>query len=310
MIDRIIPVFERNRHIEVLDIIWETVFASSMQVEINEENLENMCDTDLITGFGGMATIKEMTRLAEAFGVSGITNPENNAYHNAIVLSKTNVDSLTPDEILDRVQTKLPFQINIPSFNGNHKQGLTTKYGVVVDKHLHYLWILKRIMELCPDKNSSIIEIGAGYGILGYYLDKVGYRDYTTIDLALVNACQTYYLSKNLPERDIIISGDVENPFDLKYKDSIKLLHSTDFKGIPKDRFVIMINVDGLTEYGLEQATKYVQHDCAPILLSVNHEVNEYRVHDLDQPHRRLAYRYPFWLRDGYVEELYLNKLL
>ena len=305
IIDRITPVLIRNSPLEIREVLWESMTSRSTQIELTEENLDNMCGTDLVAGFGGGLGMKEIIKLAEALGVSGITNPENNAVSGYYVPSKTNTESLTADDILDRIQTKLPYQIDFPSFSGNCKQGLVTKYGVTANRHIHYLWVLKRIMELCPDKNSSIIEIGAGFGLLGYYLDRVGYYDYTAIDIARTNACQTYFLSKNLPNRDIILSGDVENPFDLKYKDSIKILHSTDFKEAPKNRFTIMVNMDGLTEFGVEHAKKYVQHDCAPILLSINHEVNDYRVFDLEQPHRKLIYRYPFWLRDGYVEELY-----
>lgn len=306
IVDRILPVFKKNYPREVRDVIWNYCMEQAMMADLNEANLENMCGTALVSGFGGGGGQPELVRLAEALGVSGISNPENDAAHKRHVLSPTNVANLTSDEILDKIQTAIPFPINFPPFSGNCSQGLTTRFGVTANRHVFYLWVLKRIMELCPDKTIGIIEIGAGFGVLGYYLDRVGYRDYTTIDLALINACQTYFLARNLPERNIIISGDVENPFDPKHKDSIKLLHSTDFENVPKNRFAIMVNMDGLTEMGLSHASKYVQSDCAPMFLSINHEVNPYRVIDIQQTHRKLKYRYPFWLRDGYVEELYV----
>jgi hypothetical protein len=66
-----------------------------------------------------------------------------------------------------------------------------------------------------------------------------------------------------------------------------------------------MINMDGLSEMNKEDAIKYVSSDCAPLLLSVNHEINDFRVVDICKPYRKLVYRYPFWTRPGYVEELY-----
>ncbi len=105
--------------------------------------------------------------------------------------------------------------------------------------------------------------------------------------------------------RNLILSGDVTDPFDLKHKDSVKILHCTDFKDIPDDRFALMVNMDGLTEMGIEQASKYVQSNCAKDLFSVNHEVNSFRVCDIQPSNRRKEYRYPFWLRPGYVEELF-----
>lgn len=308
VLDRILPVFKKNYPSEVRDVIWNYCMDRASKVELTESNLDNMCQTDLVSGFGGCGGREEIIKLAEALGISGITNPENDAAHKRHVLPLSSVENLDSDEILNRIQTKIPFQIQFPPFSGNCKQGLQTKYGVTTNRHIFYLWVLKRIMELCPDRSSGILEIGAGFGVLGYYLDRVGYRDYTTVDLALINACQTYFLSKNLPERNIIISGDVANPFDLQYKDSIKLLHSTDFVSVPKNRFSIMVNMDGLTEMGIEHATKYIQSDCAPTLFSINHELNQYRVCEVNQPLRILQYRYPFWLRSGYVEELYVPR--
>lgn len=300
IMERILPVFSKNYPLETRDAIWNYCMSLIKGWEINEANLENMCGTPLTAGFVGTGGGGQIILLAEALGVFTITNVETGAKGTA------SVSTLSIDQVLDKIQEVLPFKISFPPFSGNCKQGIVTKYDVTSNRHIFYLWVLKRIMELCPYAGSGILEVGAGFGLLGYYLDKVGYRDYTTIDLALINACQTYFLAKNLPERNLIISGDVENPFDEKYKDSIKLLHSTDFKSVPKNRFSIMVNIDGLTEYGIAEATKYVQSDCAPVLLSINCESNPYRVFDIAQPKRRLEYRYPFWLRAGYVEELYV----
>jgi len=297
--ERILPVFNKNYPIEERDAIWNHAMSLSMQSELNESNLENMFANSLTVGFSASGGGGQIVLLAEALGMFTITNTETWARGTA------SITTMSIDQILDKIQDVFPFPINFPDFSDNQPHCDKTKYGITSNRHIFYLWAAKRIMELCPDKNSSILEVGAGFGLLGYYLDKAGYRDYTTIDLALVNACQTYYLAKTLPDRNIILSGDVENPFDEKHKDSIKLLHSTDFKDVPKNRFSIMFNMDGLTEYGLAEASKYVQSDCAPILLSINCESNPYRVNEIPQS-RKLRYRYPFWLRSGYVEELYV----
>lgn len=282
--------------------------SRATKVPLNEDNLENMCCTDLVSGFGGGGGLEEVVLMAQALGIFGIENPETNAFYGCHYLPKSHVGTLTHDEMLDRIQQCFPFPIIFPPFSGNCKQGLATKYGVTSNRHMYYLWVAKRVMELCPDKNSAIVELGAGFGILGYYLDKAGYKDYTTIDLAMINACQSFFLSKNLPDRNIIISGDVQNPFDIGHSDSIKLLHASDFHSVPKNRFVLMVNMDGITEMGLADATNYIQSECAPMFLSINHEVNPFRVCELDQPVRKRQYRYPFWLRPGYVEELYVPK--
>lgn len=305
-VERLKSIFEKNYPRENRDAVWNYCMERAVPVELSEANLENMCQTALVTGFVGVNGQKELVKLAEALGISGMSNPEADAAFAKHVPSRTNVDGLTADQILDQIQTRLPFPIRFPPFSGNCTMGLATRYGVTSNRHIFYLWVLKRIREICPDPHTAILELGAGFGVLGYYLDQVGYRDYTTIDLALINACQAYFLSRNLPERNLILSGDVANPFDPGHRDSIKLLHASDFVDVPTGRFGIMINMDGLTEMGIAEATKYVQHDCAPMLLSINHEVNEFRVADIAQ-NRKLKSRYPFWLRDGYVEELYVR---
>lgn len=301
IMERILPVFSRNYPIESRDAIWNFCMSLIKGCELNETNLENMCATPLTAGFVGTGGGGQIVLLAEALGIFTIANLETGA------ASSSTASKMSLDQLLTAIQARLPFQIDFPPFSGNCIQGLQTQYGVTSNRHIFYLWLMKRVMELCPDPNSSILEIGAGFGMLGYYLSKAGYRDYTTVDLALVNACQTYFLARNLPDRNLIISGDVANPFDPQHKDSIKLLHSTDFKEVPTGRFSIMVNIDGLTEYGPVEASKYVQSDCAPMLLSINCESNPYRVFDIAQPAKKLKYRYPFWLRPGYVEELYVH---
>ena len=300
--NRLLPVFKKNIEIENRSPIWKWCHEHSSKVEMTQENLENMANNDLVWGFFGGSNV-EFTRntillLAQAVGAIQIDNPERDvrldfAYQNS--------------DLLRMIESELGFKINFPSFVGNRKT-VMTDCGIITERHCYYLWILKRIIELCPDRNSAILEIGAGMGLLGYYLDKAGYKDYTTIDLANAGACQTYFLARNLPERELILSGEWLNATNYYYNNDIKLLHSTDFHDVPQGRFDLMVNMDGLTEMNKEDAIKYVSSDCAPLLLSVNHEINAFRVFDICKPYRKLVYRYPFWTRPGYVEELYKLK--
>lgn len=304
IVERIIKILFVNYKNENRSELWNWCLDHSSKIKIDRESLENMANSQLVWGFFGgtdpalnnIAIIK----LAQAVGVCGIQNPENGLH----LYPQNNVLGLTESQILKKIERKIGFKINLPVFIGNRNVSVT-EYGIITERHCYYLWILKRIIELCPDRNTAIIEIGAGMGLLGYYLDKAGYKDYTVIDLAYTNACQTYFLARNLPDRKLILSGDYENPFDKLHKDSLKLLHATDFKNVEKNRFDLMINIDGLTEMKPDEANKYMQSDCAPLLLSINHEMNAYRINEINEPYRKLSYRYPFWLRDGYVEELY-----
>jgi len=307
ILDRILPILKKNQEIEQRSDLWNWCKDHHDQVEINEANLENMANTNLVWGFFGGTVSGDnydtIVKLAQAVGVIGIQNPENpegTSRH----WPKENQQGKSADELLDLIQTKLPFKIDLPMFVGG-RTSLQTKYGIITDRHCHYLYIMKRIVELFPDRNTRIVEIGAGLGLLGYFLDKAGYNDYTTFDLSHANACQAYFLSRNLPKRGMILSGERMNPAFIDFNNAFKILHSTDF--IPGLRYDLMINIDGLTEMIPDEAGKYFNSDCAPLLLSINHEINDYRVCEIDPQEkvRKRIYRYPFWLRGGYVEELF-----
>jgi len=305
--DRIQVALNKNISLEEKSELWDWCYSHSTQVEITIENLENMAKNNLTWGFfGGTVSVDNqdsVLKLATALGVFGVQNLEGGKNHTPVV----NNHSLSCSEILDKIQDKIGFKIQLPKFIGG-RDVLMTSYGVITDRHCHYLWVMKRIIELFPDRDTHIVEIGGGLGLLGYYLDACGYKDYTIIDLARTSACQTYFLARNLPHRKLILSGESENPFTIFDCENIKLLHSSDFANIEPNTFDLMVNMDGLTEMTVSEATKYMQSNCAPTLLSVNHEMNDYRVCEISEPNKKLVYRYPFWIRDGYVEELYQTK--
>jgi hypothetical protein len=304
MIDRILKALNKNEPIEIRSVMWNWCYSYSTQVEINEETLENMANNGLVFGFlRGVHPVNSnvINKLATALGILAVQNPEGGKNIQPLV----NTIRYSDFQLL-KIEDHLGFDITFPSFIG----GLyinNTEYGIATERHYHYLWLVKRILELYPDRNSSIIEIGAGMGLLGYYLDRLGYKDYTVIDLSRTGACQSYFLWKNMPHRKFILSGEKKDPYSLKYKDFIKLLHSSDFINVPKNRFTLMVNMDGLTEMIKEEAVKYMDSDCTPVLLSINHEMNDYRICELNTS-KKMIYRYPFWVRDGYTEELYESK--
>lgn len=304
MIDRILRSFNKNITSEKRSPMWNYCFDQITKTIINETNLEYFAVNNLKYGiFGGFIPLLNrdtIMRLAEITGATGLNNPAG-VPHN--LYPKIFAKNFNDSELLKMIETRLGFKLKMPKFIGGlDVQG--NDFGIVTEKHCFYLYVLKKIIELCPDKNSGIIEIGAGVGLLGYFLDQQGYKDYTSIDLSYSNAIQSYFLYRNLPESKFVLSGEVKNPYNQKYKNHIKILHSSDFGGVPKNRFNLMVNIDGLTEMNIDDARQYFESDCTDTLLSINHEVNEFRVVDL-QGKKQLVYRYPFWLRDGYIEELY-----
>ena len=85
------------------------------------------------------------------------------------------------------------------------------------------------------------------------------------------------------------------------------------FNSFIDDNFDLMINFDSMTEMSKDQAEKYVDFasNKSKFFLSVNHESNSFTVNQIfknssfDKVSRNLT-----WYRQGYVEELFINRNL
>jgi len=73
-------------------------------------------------------------------------------------------------------------------------------------------------------------------------------------------------------------------------------------------RYDLVVNVDSLTELGRKVAAQYVDWICdkTPRFLSINHEANRFTVRELLAGRAGVAAeRHPYWMRNGFVEEVF-----
>ena len=112
------------------------------------------------------------------------------------------------------------------------------------------------------------------------------YNNLTMIDLPTVSVSAKYFLDTNMPDHDV------------------KLISPNEFDG----DYDLVINFDGITTYGRENANKYAEkiNENTKHFMSINREIDEYKVSDLMEL-RRIS-RNPFWYRKGYVEEDYVQE--
>lgn len=303
IIERINNVI-KNYECDGLSYIWQVMSSKSSVVHPYSLNdFENMDKNDMTYGFYGSAPEEHikyiLNLLAQSIGSSGINNSEGGQ-----ITSFFSIENKSVDEILNQIQIDIGFNFTFPKFIGGFS-GIQTLRGILTPRDCHYLYLAKKVVELCPDRNSKILEIGAGMGLLGFYLDNLGYRNFSIVDLPKVNAVQTYFLSFNLPHRKLILTDEVENPFSEKYNEFIKILHYKEFNKASKNSFDLIINIDSLTEMCIEDAQNYLNLDCSKLFLSINHEGNSYRVFDIKKKNLKLKSRHLFGVRKGYVEELY-----
>ena len=229
-----------------------------------------------------------LARLAEALGALRVENPEGGPWLENV--------KRTPDALLDLVEGKLGIPLAVPWFWAG-LVGLKTSRGVFGHRMLHAAYGAHRIRQLAA---RSVLEIGAGLGHLARYAWLMGIRDYTIADLPLTNVAQGYFLMRTLGEEAVVLEGEPLRARAIRVLTPQALAAET--------RYDLVVNVDSLTEMGRETASAYLEKifRVTECLLSINHEANPFTVNELArQSSRALAIeRYPYWLRNGYVEEI------
>ena len=185
--------------------------------------------------------------------------------------------------------------------------GANSFRGIVTYRAIHALYLAFRLRQIVEDsplpaKSCSICEIGAGLGRSALYANQLGLKDYTIVDVPMTAISQGYYLMRCLGEDAVALPGEAR-----RSREQIRIMHPEDFFS-SHERFDLIANVDSLSELGHDLAARYLKKIAmtAPNFLSINHEANSIRVIDLlkelDRPYK--ISRYPYWMRQGYVEEL------
>ncbi len=243
-----------------------------------------------------------LASLAEAVGALRVENPESQGHYGENLFR-------SPDEVVERINTALGIDIVPPNVAGD-KGGIPTARGIIAASDLRAVYAAYRIRELIGSiGNASVCEIGGGIGGVAYYCWQMGIRDYTIIDLPHIGLMQAYWLIRALPDARIVLCGEKDNG-----KPAIRLLPPPMFG---QRRFDLIYNQDSFPEMHPEHSLAYLEKGkrIAPAVLSINQESESYQTATSRLPvvsdlvdrvggYRRV-YRFPHWLRVGYVEELY-----
>lgn len=248
-----------------------------------------------------------LVNFAEWLGVIPVENYEQNVWGNSVCMD--------PDYIIDLIEKKLGFEIKFPAFYPG-LFGIKTKRGVFFYRDFIYLYIALKVQEYCSFKtNPSILEIGGGAGLLAYYCNMLCLKNVSIVDIPTVNLISAYFLMKNLPEREFLFNYD-----ETKYTNdnSIKLLIPESFHDAPDNQYDITINCDSLPEVNAIDVEKYLSKmtQTSSLFYSINQEAggemwglgtNQNIIPAIIEKTGGFTRksRNLFWLRRGYVEELY-----
>lgn len=224
---------------------------------------------------------RAVRRLAEATGAAQVANPET-----------LTGGALSVEDYFSAIEDRLGIDLDFPNFYPREK-GIRSRRGIVSYRPLQAIYQAYRLKSLGARK---VMEIGAGLGRTAYYAHRMGIRDYTIVDIPMSNVAQTHFLSRALGADQVSITGEDRR--------AIRVAGPSFVEGC-EERFDVVLNVDSLSEMDPAVAAAYVAfaRKAASTLVSINREWAEQpRIADLvkDAP----VLRMPYWMRDGYVEEI------
>jgi len=329
LVKKIIGIYQ-SYPIEFKDslISWAEIMPLKKALE-NEDEQEltdifaNLFQTDVLYGMGSMKSYYDgkyswrpgfkrlqMTDLLLSLGEAIAVLP----FPNFSMLKIDEFHELiwrNQDDLFEKIQEKIGFSLEMPlvgrppvfSFGG-----IKTNADIV--KHAY---VAHRIKELGFKPSDAIVEIGGGFGALGLLIHRNGFRNFTIIDLPFIGSIQHFYLASALGSG--VVSGFGEK------RNVINILPTTGFKEFPDESIDLVVNTDSFAEIERTEALKYLSEikRTSKYFLSINQE-GQSKHPIFDAQHTVVSklvsevggfervYRFPYWMLEGYVEELFRIK--
>ena len=243
--------------------------------------------------------------LAEGLGVLPAENPEQGEAGNW----GQNI-RVSPDAIAGAVAQYLGIDI-VPPPGVIHVAGIRLSNGILHYRHINALYMAARIRDLTTTSD-RICEYGGGLGLVAFYLHQMGRRDTTLYDLPITNVLSGFFLIGALGDDAVCLEGEPPRP------DTVTIRANWNCVAAPDKHFRISANQDSFPEINRAIFGEYlrqIERCTRDYFLSINHEVEHpiegavrhLNVSRLLRSHPTLVrvYRAPYWIRKGYVEELY-----
>lgn len=251
--------------------------------------------------------LDRLLRLCDALSLIDVFNKENAAEVDQQIARITVYTPEKTDQLIDKLieyfakRTSSPLWFPNP-FAGEY--GLKTERGILSPRAIFDLYLAIRINDLCGS-TPKILQIGQGTGRSVYFQFLLGFSSYCLIDLPIPTMVSTYFNGLNIPPEEIWLYGEEFSG------QRISFLPANDISAATGRRFEIGVNVDSFVEMSGDIQHRYLDliRETSQFFLSIQREsksenetVSKLVYQDLGVPRR---YRFPYWLRNGYVEELY-----
>jgi hypothetical protein len=251
--------------------------------------------------------VDKLVCLAEALGCLPCESPEQGRLGVNIYLDV--------EELIDQIETAIEIDITQASTPGG-LFGIDTSRGILEFRYFFAIYAAWRIRQLLRQrKDASVCEIGAGIGWTAGVAYNMGIRNYTIFDLPYVAVISGYHLIKYLPQGKVLLYGE-RAPDD---EASIKLYPYWHLEKAESKCFNLTFNQDSFPEIAADTVNWYldsIPKNTREFFLSINQEgqahfdasgKEQLFVSGLLKGRKtyELISRFPYWLREGYTEELY-----
>ncbi len=247
--------------------------------------------------------IDRLASLAEAVGALPCENPEQGRYGVNVTLTAT--------DLVNRIEAVIGAPIGRGPAMGNFGIRVNEKIiDVRTPDDAYTIFQAKKIAE--TRSLLGICEIGGGLGGNAIQALRMGLPSYTIFDIPIVCAVQAWFLIKSLGPETVELFGETHAPH------KVAILPYWEFYNRSRS-FSLVINRDSIPEIPIEHARSYLAEIAAreACLLSINQESagitndggkTQLCVGDLvrEIPSMRRISRYRAWIREGYVEELFV----
>lgn len=195
--------------------------------------------------------------------------------------------------------------LSFPSYQGG-LIGIKSVAGIIDERQINSLYTALKIHEKFKNNLSAkICDLGAGNGLVLFWLHQLGYTNLYAVDLPHVSVQQIYNLSVHAGLDNVGTNIDDLCP--------IKICCMQDFD---KVNFDLVVNTDSLPEIDHDWAVRYFTHinNGVKCFYSINQEtmhkdqINVSISMKEHCPNLHRISRDRFWMRPGYVEEWYQIK--
>jgi hypothetical protein len=247
--------------------------------------------------------------LAEAVGALTAENPEQGENGN---WGRNQLRSV--EEVGDLISGALGLDLAPPT-GVIATAGLPYRGKLLHYRHLNALYAASRVRDLIGPQD-AVAEFGGGLGLVAFYLNLFARRNITLFDIPISNVLSGFFLIGALGDDAVRLEGEA------MCADAVKIRANWAVAEVP-DQFAAALNQDSFAEINARILDAYIRHiarTTTGYILSINHEVKHAIVDGVrhlnvsrrlgTEPWLRRVYRSPYWLRRGYVEELYAVAVL